>query len=91
MTISNKTCKQFIANNQTTKSSSNEDPFAAQREADATIDQSLDDVAGDQDMAMPGSPTNDRRMSKEWDASKVRTILRNSLFAFLFQIGLLFV
>jgi len=53
-----------------TSNSSTDDPFASQRDP---MDKSLDDVAGGEDMAMPeqGSPTSDRRESKEWDAAKV--------------------
>ena len=58
---------QIVSNESTT--SSTEDPFASQREEDKTIDS----IAGDDDMAMPesGSPDDTRRMSREWDASKV--------------------
>jgi len=56
-----------VVSNET--NSSTDDPFASQREEDKTIES----IAGGNDMAMPdsGSPTSDRRMSKEWDAAKV--------------------
>src|SRR5689334_3753184 len=49
---------------------SKEDPFASQREPNDPIN----NVAGNSDMQLsqsPPSPNNDRRMSREWDASKV--------------------
>jgi hypothetical protein len=51
----------------------NQDPFAAQREDGDMMDENLKDIAGDKEMAMPdsGSPTDARRLSKEWDAAKV--------------------
>ncbi|KAF2873405.1 hypothetical protein BDV95DRAFT_342052 [Massariosphaeria phaeospora] len=50
------------------------DPFASQREAgnDPFEGDKLSELAGSDDMALPSSPTDkNRRMSKEWDASKV--------------------
>ncbi|KAF2739083.1 hypothetical protein EJ04DRAFT_9650 [Polyplosphaeria fusca] len=48
------------------------DPFANQRENTDTLDQDgLGDIAGNDDMRLSQSPPSDRRMSKEWDASKV--------------------
>jgi hypothetical protein len=51
-----------------------EDPFASQREADNNPfgGDKLADSAGSDDMQLSTSPPQkDRRMSKEWDASKV--------------------
>ena len=51
-----------------------EDPFASQREANNSPfgDNKLADLAGSDDMRLSSSPPQkDRRMSKEWDASKV--------------------
>ncbi|ORY16732.1 hypothetical protein BCR34DRAFT_584108 [Clohesyomyces aquaticus] len=51
-----------------------QDPFASQREAnnDPFAGDKLSDLAGSDDMKMSSSPpSKDRRMSKEWDASKV--------------------
>ncbi|KAF2258500.1 hypothetical protein CC78DRAFT_537729 [Lojkania enalia] len=50
------------------------DPFASQREASNdpfAPDDKLGHIAGSEDMRMSSSPPADRRMSKEWDASKV--------------------
>jgi len=58
-----------------TTDSTNMDPFANQR--DGTNDPfaekqgDLQNVAGSEDMAMGNASTDTRRMSKEWDASKV--------------------
>lgn len=57
--------------NQTVQS---EDPFANQREAnnDPFAGDKLGDLAGSDEMRLSQSPpSKDRRMSKEWDASKV--------------------
>lgn len=51
-----------------------EDPFVSQREANNNPfgGDKLADVAGNDDMRLSTSPPQkDRRMSKEWDASKV--------------------
>lgn len=51
-----------------------EDPFASQREANSSPfgGDKLADLAGSDDMRLSSSPPQkDRRMSKEWDASKV--------------------
>jgi len=52
-----------------------DDPFAAQRGGDDPFaQQKLDSVAGGDDMAAPDGKSPDekpRRMSREWDASKV--------------------
>jgi len=50
------------------------DPFASSRTEgnDPFAGDKLGDLAGSEDMRMSSSPpTRDRRMSKEWDASKV--------------------
>jgi len=51
-----------------------DDPFASQRTADNDPFAPKEDVVGDLGTSPPiesGSPKQDRRMSKEWDASKV--------------------
>ncbi|KAF2195948.1 hypothetical protein GQ43DRAFT_476762 [Delitschia confertaspora ATCC 74209] len=51
-----------------------QDPFASQREQgnDPFAGDKLENIAGSDDMKLSSSPpAKDRRLSKEWDASKV--------------------
>jgi len=63
-----------IANSNPTNAAASEDPFAAQRTNDNNPFGERGDNATELGSSPPiqsGSPKQDRRMSKEWDASKV--------------------